>query len=73
MLIVTAKVPRRKLAFGAALAALVCCCTLALNLGSAATREVAASASPDPKGVRSNEDRIEYLNAYGWEVMEQLM
>ena len=35
MLIVTAKVPRRKLAFGAALAALACCCALVLNLTNA--------------------------------------
>lgn len=69
MLIVTAKVPQRKLAFGAALAALVCCCALVLNLGGAA-RETAASAVPDPKGVKSNEDRVEYLASYGWEVLE---
>lgn len=69
MLIVTAKVPQRKLAFGAALAALACCCALALNLGGGA-REAAASAVPDPKGVRSNEDRVEYLASYGWEVLE---
>ena len=68
MLIVTAKVPRRKLALGVALAALACCCALALNLGSAAVREVAGSAAPDPKGVKSNQDRIDYLASYGWEV-----
>ena len=32
MLIVTAKLPRRKLAFGAAAAALLCCAALVLNL-----------------------------------------
>lgn len=69
MLIITAKVPRRKLAFGVALAALACCCALALNLGdAAAAREVAVSAAPDPKGVKSNQDRIDYLASYGWEV-----
>ena len=71
MLIVTAKVPRRKLALGAAAAALLCCCAIALNLGGAASREASASASPNPKGVKSNEDRIEYLESYGWEVAEQ--
>ena len=71
MLIVTAKVPRRKLAFGVALAALACCCALALNLTHAASREVAAAAAPDAKGVKSNEDRVEYLGAYGWEVVQE--
>ena len=69
MLIVTAKVPRRKLALGVALAALLCCGTLALNMGQAvASREVSASSIPDPKGVSSNQDRIDYLAAYGWQV-----
>ena len=71
MLIMTAKVPRRKLALGVALAALVCCCALVLNLGGGAVREAAASAAPSPKGVRSNEDRVEYLRSYGWEVKEE--
>lgn len=73
MLIVTAKVPRRKLALGAALAALVCCCALALNLGGASARETAASAAPSPKGVKSNEDRIAYLASYGWETSGELL
>ena len=71
MLIVTAKVPKRKLAFGVALAALVCCCALALNLGSSATQEVAGSTTPNPKGVKSNQDRIDFLSSYGWEVVEE--
>lgn len=71
MLIVTAKVPKRKLAFGVALAALACCCALALNLGSSATREVAGSTVPNPKGVKSNQDRIDFLSSYGWEVVEE--
>lgn len=69
MLIVTAKVPRRKLALGTVLAALACCCALALNIGGAA-RQTASNASPDPKGVRSNADRVEYLSSYGWQVAE---
>ena len=71
MLIVTAKVPRRKLAFGVALAALLCCCALALNLSSGAVREVGGSAAPDPKGVKSNQDRVDYLATYGWEVVQE--
>ena len=68
MLIVTAKVPRRKLALGVAAAALLCCCAVALTFGGTDSRETAGSGLPDPKGVKSNEDRVEYLEAYGWEV-----
>ena len=71
VLIVTARVPRRKLALSVAAAALLCCCTLALNLGQAVSQEVSGSALPDPKGVRSNQDRIDYLSAYGWQVKEE--
>lgn len=68
MLIVTAKVPRRKLALGVAAAALICCCGVAANFEPVPIRQAAAAAAPDPKGVRSNGDRVEYLEAYGWEV-----
>lgn len=68
MLIVTAKIPRRKLAFGAAMAALACCCALVLNLTRFDSWEVSAPAGPDPTGVKSNEDRVDYLRAFGWEV-----
>ena len=62
MLIMTAKLPRRKLAFSVAAAALVCCAALALNLGGGAFQAASASASglPSPKGVKSNEDRVAY-------------
>lgn len=71
MLIVTAKMPKRKLTLGVAAAALLCCCAIALNFGQALTREASASALPSPKGVKSNQDRIDYLSAYGWEVSQE--
>lgn len=72
MLIMTAKVPKRRLTLGVAAAALLCCCAIALNLGQGMMgREVSASALPSPKGVRSNQDRIDYLAAYGWQVSEE--
>lgn len=71
MLIITAKVPRRKLALGTALAALVCCCALGLNLGDAAVRQTAAPAAPSVKGIKTNQDRVDFLAAYGWEVAEE--
>ncbi len=67
MLIMTAKMPRRKLTWGVAAAALLCCCAIALNFGQA-VREVSASSLPSPKEVRSNQDRVDYLSAYGWQV-----
>jgi len=70
VLIMTAKLPRRKLTLGVGLAALLCCCAIALNFGQALSREASASAVPSPKGVRSNQDRIDYLSAYGWQVAE---
>lgn len=69
MLIVTAKLPKRRLTLGVAAAALLCCCAIALNFGQ--WEEVSASALPSPKGVRSNQDRIDYLSAYGWQVSEE--
>ena len=71
MFIITAKVPRRKLALGTAVAALLCCCALALNLIPSQSRAAATSAAPNPKGVRSNQDRIAYLESYGWNVTEE--
>ena len=70
MLIMTAKLPKRKLTLGVGLAALLCCCAIALNFGQSA-QEVSASNLPSPKGVKSNQDRINYLSAYGWQVTEE--
>ena len=71
MLIVTAKMPKRKLSLGVAVAALLCCCAIALNFGQAIGREASASALPSPKGVKSNQDRVDYLSAYGLEVSQE--
>ena len=72
MLIMTAKLPRRKLAIGAAAAALLCCAALALNLTPAGYQAAAASAAlPSSKGIRTNADRVTYLNGCGWQVTEE--
>lgn len=63
--------PKRKLSLGVAVAALLCCCAIALNFGQAIGREASASALPSPKGVKSNQDRVDYLSAYGWEVSQE--
>lgn len=69
MLIITAKFPRRKIAAGLAAAALVCCCAVGVRtLGIPTLGNLTAR---DTKSVRSNQDRIDYLASYGWEVAEQ--
>lgn len=72
MLIVTARLPRRKLAFSVAAAALLCCAALVLDLGGSASQAASASAAalPSPKSVKTNEDRVAYLEGYGWQVVE---
>ena len=72
MIILTAKLPRhRKLTIGVAVAALACCAALVLTLGGGPAREASASAVPSPKGVKSNEDRIKFIQQYGWTVTEE--
>lgn len=68
MFIFTARVDRRKLAAGAA--ALILLCGTALAVGSLnADRSVDTAASVETsKKVKSNEDRISYLENYGWQV-----
>ena len=69
MIIVTARVPKRRLLAGAVTA--LCCCAvvaaaLILTLGG---RAVAASA--EVKHIRTNDDRLAYLSGLGWEVSLQ--
>ncbi len=68
MLIVTAKLSRRKLAlWGAAAVGLLCC---ALLLGSCRGQPALGvqTAAVNPKGIKSNEDRVQFLADYGWQV-----
>ncbi len=72
MLIVTAKVPRRKLALWALAAGALFCCTLLVNVGFLRTSlGIEAAAVVSPKGIKTNEDRIAYLGEYGWQVKEE--
>ena len=67
MFIITAKVNRRRIAAGAA-AAVLLCAAAAAAFGFPGGSVEAISAPVDGKGVRTNEDRIAYLERYGWRV-----
>ena len=69
MMIVTARLPRRRarLCLGVAAAALLCCGALTILLGRGMV-PASGSAQPSPKGIKSNEDRVAYLQAWGWQV-----
>ena len=72
MLILTARLPRRRLILGA-----VCIVCLLAVLGTVSLTRPARDAAADttlaadaqavsPKGIRSNIDRLDYLEQYGW-------
>ena len=69
MFIWTAKLHRGRLLAGA-VALVVLCGAAALVGGALSARGVdAVSTTPaSPKGIKTNEDRVAYLQSYGWEV-----
>ena len=69
MIIVTARVPKKRLLAGAAAA--LCCCVLvaAALLFTLGGRAVTASA--EVKNIRTNDDRVAYLGGLGWQVSSQ--
>ena len=74
MLIITAKIPRRRIALWSLAAAALCCCALLVNVGtSLAPRNVFTSAAVNPNGIKTNEDRIEFLTEYGWQVKQDAL
>ena len=68
MLIVSAKLPRRTLALGGLLTALLVCSLALLPSFSVALPAGSSDTGPSPTGRRTNTQRVEYLSAYGWEV-----
>ncbi len=69
MIIYTAKLDRRRLIAGG-LGALALVCVLGLFLAFSG-RSTAAGQTVSPKGVKTPEDRLAYLSAYGWLVKEE--
>lgn len=70
MLIMTAKVPRRKLALWTLAAATLCCCAFLVNVGALRSSGGVETAAVRSKGIKTNEDRVAYLAEYGWQVKE---
>lgn len=68
MFIVTARLPRRGLKLAAA--GLLCLCALLL-LASRGQDASTASAPAELRGVKSNDDRLAYLENLGWTVQPQ--
>lgn len=68
--IFTAKVRKGRIVAVAAAVAAVCGVLLAAA-GLSGGRGTAASAVVSPKDVRTNEDRVAYLESYGWVVDQQ--
>ena len=67
MFILTAKLKRERLIAGAAAVAALCA-VVAIAVGVISVRGGTASASADQKGIKTNEDRVAYLESYGWTV-----
>lgn len=71
MFILTARVNRKRLAAGAAALVLLCGTALAVGNLNDSQSVGAAVSTAVPKKVKTNEDRIAYLESFGWQVEEE--
>lgn len=69
MFIFTAKVPRRKLALGVTLGGPGLLLSVRPGPGPSPARR--GGLRPGVKGVRTNQDRVDFLRSFGWEVAEE--
>ena len=67
MFILPAKLKRERLIAGAAAVAALCA-VVAIAVGVISVQGGTVSASADQKGVKTNEDRVAYLESFGWTV-----
>lgn len=65
MFIFTARIDLKKIALTAAVAVVVCASAAAILLGS---RQAQAAAAVSPKGIKTADDRVTYLQEWGWQV-----
>ena len=68
MFIVTARLPKRRLITAGVV--VLCCCAAVVAGIFCAHGLSAVSASAEVKGVRDNDDRVAYLESYGWAVSQ---
>ena len=68
MFIFTARLSRKRLAAGAAALILLCGAALAIGTTDSDTTVNTAAAAAASTKVKTNEDRIAYLESYGWQV-----
>lgn len=66
MFIVTARLPKKRLI--AAGVGLLCCCVALVTGAICAGRVAAVTTAGEMRGVKSNKDRIAYLEQLGWSV-----
>lgn len=66
MIILTARLPKKKLALGVVLASALCCCLLAFGLGEQPF--ALTMAGGQSTAVKSEKDRQSYLAQWGWQV-----
>ncbi len=71
MFIVTAKLRPRRILLGAVAVVLVIGSIITLSGLVDMRRAQETSARSNPKGVKTNEDRIAFLESYGWEVTSE--
>ena len=69
MIIVTARVPKRRLLAGGITA--LCCCAVVAAALLATLGGGAVASSAEVKHIRTNDDRLAYLGGLGWQVSSQ--
>ncbi|MFI3251253.1 MAG: DUF4830 domain-containing protein [Eubacteriales bacterium] len=68
MIIFTAKVPRGKWTWGVAGASLLCCAALVFGMTRSPLETVASHGNPDPQKIKTDQQRLDYLQEWGWTV-----
>lgn len=66
MFIYTAKLRRGRLALGALAVALVCAAAVAASGWLTGDTATVADTAPNPKGIKTAQDRVAYIESYGW-------
>ena len=69
MIIVTARIPKKKLLAG--VVTTLCCCAVVAAALILALGGRAVTASAEVKNIRTNDDRLAYLGGLGWQVSPQ--